>query len=54
MALFENMYFFIKKNPFHTYIHSPRQIEKFIISKGFVPFQKIISFPWHVQVYAKI
>ena len=53
-AMFENIYFYFKKNPFHIYIHSPREIERFIISKGFAPVQKKISFPWHVQVYSKV
>ena len=53
-AMFENLYFFFKKNPFQTYIHSPREIENFIISKGFALAKKKISFPWHVQVYTKI
>ena len=53
-AIFENIYFYFKKNPFHTYIHSPREIERFIISKGFKVVHKKISFPWHVQVYEKV
>lgn len=54
IALVENIYFSFKKNPFNTYIHSPRDIEEFIISKGFAPVQKRISFPWHVQIYSKV
>lgn len=47
-------YLYFKRNPFRSFIHPPREIENFIISKGFIPVQKKISFPWHVQVYNKV
>lgn len=53
-AIIENIYFSFKKNPFNTYIHSPREIEEFIVSKGFAPVQKKISFPWHIQIYSRV
>jgi magnesium-protoporphyrin O-methyltransferase len=54
IAIFGNMYFYFKKNPFHSYVHSPRDIEKFIHSRGFKTIHKRISFPWHIQVYDKV
>ena len=53
-AVFENIYFTFKKNPFRTYIHSPDDIEKFILSKGFKIVSKKVSFPWHVRVYQNV
>ena len=50
----EKIYFYLKKISFGTYIHSPRDIEKFIVSKGFKTVHKKISFPWHVQIYTKV
>ena len=52
-AIVENIYFKFKKNPFRTFIHSPADIEMFILSKGFSIVSKKISFPWHVRVYKK-
>lgn len=54
IAQMEQVYFYFKKIPFGTYIHSPDEIEKFIHSKGFKTVHKKISFPWHVQVYDKV
>ncbi len=54
IAQLNKIYFYFKKNPFRTYIHSPKQIEKFIIDHGFEVKYKSISFPWHVQVYQRI
>ena len=48
------IYFYFKKNPFRTYIHSPKEIEAFIKDHGFELKHKSISFPWHVQVYQRI
>lgn len=47
-------YLYFKNNPFRSFVHPPKEIEKFIISKGFKPIQKTISFPWHVQAYKKV
>ena len=53
IAVVENLYFYFKKNQFRTYVHSPADIEKFIVSKGFVAVHKKFLFPWHVQVYKR-
>ena len=50
---FNKLYFLIKKNPFRTYIHSPEEIENFILDQGFTTCYKTIKFPWHVQVYKR-
>jgi magnesium-protoporphyrin O-methyltransferase len=50
---FNRLYFYITKNPFRTYIHSPKAIREFINSHGFTMVSKKISFPWHVQVYQR-
>jgi hypothetical protein len=47
------IYLYFKNNPFRSFVHSPREIENFIVSQGFTPVQKTISFPWHVQAYKK-
>lgn len=54
LELIENLYFSFKKNPFRTFIHPPAAIEGFIISRGFEPVEKRVSFPWHVQMYRKL
>jgi len=54
VAIFENIYFYFKKNPFGTYIHSPKEIESFILDHGFQKVKKSISFPWHVQIYRRL
>ncbi len=54
VAYLNKIYFYFKKNPFRTYIHTPAEVEKFIASQGFYPVQKSVVFPWHVQVYSKI
>ncbi|MCK5206618.1 MAG: hypothetical protein KAQ79_01310, partial [Cyclobacteriaceae bacterium] len=54
IALFENMYLYLKKYPFQSYVHSPHDIEKFIHSRGFKTVHKRISFPWHIQLYTKV
>lgn len=51
---FNKLYFFIKKNPFRTYIHAPKEIENFILDHGFKTCHKTMAFPWHVQVYKRI
>lgn len=53
-AQMEQVYFYFKKIPFATYIHSPRDIESFILSKGFKAVHKKISFPWLVQIYDRV
>jgi magnesium-protoporphyrin O-methyltransferase len=54
LELMENLYFSFKKNPFRTFIHSPRAIEGFIVSSGFEPVEKRVSFPWHVQMHRRL
>lgn len=54
IAQFNKLYFMIKKNPFRTYIHSPKEIEHFIEGHGFKIINKSISFPWHVQIYRRL
>lgn len=53
IAQFNKVYFYFKKNPFRTYIHSPGEIENFIKSNGFEMLERKTSFPWHVQVYRR-
>lgn len=53
IAQFNRLYFYLKKNPFRTYIHSPKEIENFIKSRGFEMLNRKTSFPWHVQVYRR-
>ena len=47
------IYFYLKKNPFRTYIHNPTEVKQFILDHGFEITEKTTSFPWHVQVYRK-
>jgi len=54
LILLSRIYFYFRKNPFRTYIHSPENMSAFIQTKGFKPVYQGISFPWHVQVYKKI
>ena len=54
IAQFNKIYFYLKKNPFRTYIHSPKEVEQFICNHGFKLVTKSISFPWHVQTYERI
>ncbi len=49
-----DFYLYFTKNPFRSFVHPPKEIENFMISRGFMPVQKQISFPWHVQVYQKV
>lgn len=53
IAQFSKLYFYIKRNPFRTYIHSPKEIERFICAKGFKQVSKKMSFPWHVQTFKR-
>lgn len=53
LAWFPKLYMIITGNPFRSYIHAPREIEKFIIDNGFVLKKKITVFPWHVQQYVR-
>ncbi len=53
IASFNKIYFYVKKNPFRTYIHSPKEIERFILTQGFEIKEKCKSFPWHVQIYRR-
>ena len=52
-AVLSRVYFYLHKNPFRTYIHSPHGIRKYILSRGFSPVHRSITFPWHVQVYQR-
>ena len=53
-ALLNKVYFYLKKNPFRTYVHSPREVEQFICNQGFELVEKSIRFPWHVQSYRRV
>ena len=53
-ALFSKVYFYLTKNPFRTYIHSPKEVEQFINRQGFELVQRSIKFPWHVQSYRRV
>jgi magnesium-protoporphyrin O-methyltransferase len=50
---FTHLYLMLKKNPFRTYIHSPKEIEKRILSHGFKRSSRRVFFPWHIQVYSR-
>lgn len=50
---FGKLYFYLKKNPFRTYIHDPKEVEKLILNQDFKIITKTTSFPWHVQVYER-
>ena len=47
------IYFYLKRNPFRTYIHAPRDVQQFIVDHGFHLARKKRVFPWHVQVYER-
>ncbi len=49
-----NFYMYLIRNTYRSYVHSPREIEQFIIDRGFKVVKKNISFPWHVQSYNKV
>ena len=53
MKQFTNIYLFLKKNPFRTYIHSPKKVHSYIESNGFRLSEKSLSFPWLVKVYER-
>lgn len=53
-ALFTKIYLVLRKNPFRTYIHNPKQVHEFIESKGFRLSEKALSFPWLVRVYERL
>ena len=53
IASLNRIYFYFKKNPFRTYIHNPKEVEKHIVDNGFELTEKTTSFPWHVQVYVR-
>jgi magnesium-protoporphyrin O-methyltransferase len=53
-ALFSKVYFHLTKNPFRTYIHSPKEVEEFIYRQGFELVRKSKKFPWHVQSYRRV
>ena len=44
----------MSKNPFRPFIHPPKAIRAFIVSSGFKPIHRSISFPWHVEIYHRI
>ena len=48
------IYFYLKRNPFRTYIHAPREVQQFIVDHGFALAGKKKVFPWHVQVYERL
>jgi len=50
---FTKLYLMLGKNPFRSYIHSPKQVHDFIESKGFRLSEKAFSFPWLVRVYER-
>ena len=53
LAQFTKIYLILRKNPFRTYIHSPKQVHEFIESNGFRLSEKAFSFPWLVRVYER-
>ena len=53
MSQFTKLYLVFKKNPFRTYIHSPKKVHDYIESRGFRLAEKAFSFPWLVRVYER-
>jgi magnesium-protoporphyrin O-methyltransferase len=53
MIQFTNIYFFLRKTPFRSYIHSPKKVHTFIESNGFRLSEKTLSFPWLVRIYKR-
>ena len=53
LAQFTKVYLVLKKNPFRTYIHSPKKVHDFIESNGFRLSERSFSFPWLVRVYER-
>ena len=52
-AQFTKIYLILRKNPFRTYIHPPKQVHEFIESRGFRLSEKALSFPWLVRIYER-
>lgn len=52
-AQLTTIYLILRKNPFRSYIHSPKQIHNYIESSGFRLSEKALSFPWLVRVYER-
>ena len=50
---FTKIYLILKKNPFRSYIHSPKKVHRYIESNGFRLSEKSLSFPWLVRVYER-
>ena len=50
---FTHLYLIIQKNPFRTYIHPFKEIEKLIVENGFEIKSKQISFPWRIWVFER-
>jgi len=53
-AFFNKIYFYLKKNPFRTYVHSPLEVEQFICNQGFEMVSRAVKFPWHIQSYRRV
>lgn len=54
LILLSGLYFYLKNNPFRTYIHRPSEIRELIRSCGFEPIYADVAFPWHVQIYRRV
>lgn len=55
LTLLMNLWFRISKNPFRSYIHSPKLVRKTILSKGFTMiYTGKTLFSWHIEVYKKL
>jgi len=48
-----DLYFMIKKNPYRPYVHSVKEIREIFASKGYQRVAHDLSFPWHVETYAR-
>ena len=48
------LFFMLKGNPFRPYIHPVKDIRKIFAEKGFTRIAHDISFPWHVETYARV
>jgi len=53
VAKLEMIYFWIRNIQFGTYIHNPKEVEKFVLDQGFEIIEKSTSFLWHIQIYRK-
>ncbi len=47
------LYFFLKRNPFRTFIHSEKMMNDLVVENGFKRVTHEKAFPWRISVYKK-